>query len=46
MITKAKLVFLSSCALSGYIIYRVHDYQQEERNVNFDKFKLNSNFQK
>ncbi|CAF0715770.1 unnamed protein product [Brachionus calyciflorus] len=31
MSTKAKLIFSTCCAVSGYIIYRVHEYQQEER---------------
>jgi hypothetical protein len=33
MSTKAKIFFLGSCILSGIIIYKVHDYQNEERNV-------------
>jgi len=33
MSTKAKIFFLGSCIFSGIIIYKVHDYQNEERNV-------------
>lgn len=32
MSTKAKLIFLGSCLVSTIIIYKVHNYQNEERN--------------
>ncbi len=33
MISKAQLFFLGTCAFSGLIVYQVHKYQDEERNV-------------
>lgn len=33
MVNKAKLTFLISSLVSGFIIYRVHNYQKEERSV-------------
>lgn len=42
MISKAKLVFLVSSSASALIIYKVHEYQNEERIVSSyvtNKFK-------
>mgnify|MGYP001810365903 CR=1 FL=1 len=36
MSTKAKLTLLASCIVSGYIVYSVHIYQQEERDIIID----------
>jgi len=33
MSTKGKIIFGLSCLTSAIVIYQVHAYQQEERNV-------------
>lgn len=47
MLTRAKTIFLTCSALSAFVIYKVHEYQNEERNVNnfiytaiINKFKI------
>ncbi len=40
MSTTAKVIFAASCVFTGVVVYKVHEYQNEERKV-FKIFNLN-----
>lgn len=36
MLSKAQVVFLISSSLSALVVYKVHEYQKEERSVKIE----------